>query len=188
MQDAAPDGKRVLILFGSARSNGNSMRALSTLTGVDWRAFSHAEIAGVPTDSIALADHAIAPYSYTQDYPEGDAFHAIAREMVRSTHLLFVTPVYWYSMSGVMKQFFDRFTDLLTTHQPLGRALKGTQCAVLACGAAPCLSEGFLPPFQGTCDYFAMELSAHLYWPEKAPPDAALQRAFFHYIWGKPDA
>ncbi len=39
--------------------------------------------------------------------------------------LIFATPVYWYSMSGIMKVFFDRITDLLTIKKDIGRKLKG---------------------------------------------------------------
>ena len=38
---------------------------------------------------------------------------------------IFVTPVYWYSMSGQMKIFLDRITDLLKWHKDEGRKIRG---------------------------------------------------------------
>ncbi|MCP4458779.1 MAG: NAD(P)H-dependent oxidoreductase [Cytophagales bacterium] len=35
------------------------------------------------------------------------------------------TPVYWYSMSGIMKVFLDRIYDVLTIEKELGRKLHG---------------------------------------------------------------
>jgi multimeric flavodoxin WrbA len=46
-----------------------------------------------------------------------------------------VTPVYWYTMSGIMKVFFDRFSDLLRIEKDLGRKLRGKSMAVISCGA-----------------------------------------------------
>lgn len=43
--------------------------------------------------------------------------------------LILATPVYWYSMSGIMKVFFDRLTDLLTIEKELGRKLRGKKIA-----------------------------------------------------------
>lgn len=43
--------------------------------------------------------------------------------------LILATPVYWYSMSGIMKVFFDRLTDLLTIEKEFGRKLRGKKTA-----------------------------------------------------------
>lgn len=45
--------------------------------------------------------------------------------MQSADNIVFATPVYWYAMSGRMKIFFDRFTDLLYTHKSIGKNLKG---------------------------------------------------------------
>ena len=40
-----------------------------------------------------------------------DDFLGVAEAMVDAEAILFATPVYWYSMSGRLKRFFDRLTD-----------------------------------------------------------------------------
>lgn len=91
-----------MIIAGSARSDGNTAliaRQLKNLLG----------------DRAALVDlngRRIEPFRYGASL-ERDDFAAIARAMATARETIFVTPVYWYAMSGVMKTFFDRFTDLL---------------------------------------------------------------------------
>ena len=46
--------------------------------------------------------------------------------------IIFATPVYWYSMSGILKVFIDRITDLLTIEKELGRKLRGKKMAVVS--------------------------------------------------------
>ena len=41
--------------------------------------------------------------------------------MIGAFTIIFVTPVYWYAMSGRMKVFFDRWTDLLKIDKDTGR-------------------------------------------------------------------
>jgi multimeric flavodoxin WrbA len=70
--------------------------------------------------------------------------------------IIFATPVYWYAMSGLMKVFFDRFTELLSTHKPLGKALKGKKIYLISTGSESELPPGFETPFKLTSEYFEM--------------------------------
>lgn len=78
--------------------------------------------------------------------------------MLASEHIVFATPVYWYSMSGTMKGFFDRLTDLLVDpeNRELGRAFAGRNVWLLATGADESLPSGFQEPFASTAAYFGM--------------------------------
>ena len=73
-----------------------------------------------------LSKVAIEPFEYER-YDDRDDFRTVVAMMLESEHIVFATPVYWYSMSVPLKAFFDRFTDLL--HDPIdrisGRALAG---------------------------------------------------------------
>lgn len=71
--------------------------------------------------------------------------------------LILATPVYWYSMSGIMKVFFDRITDLLTIEKELGRKLRGKRMAVISCSIGDNLGEHFWLPFSETAKYLGME-------------------------------
>ncbi len=64
-------------------------------------------------------------------------------------------------MSGLMKAFFDRCTDLLTIEQPLGRQFRGKKMAVISSSNGNHLGEQFWLPFQHTANYLGMEYWGH---------------------------
>ena len=78
--------------------------------------------------------------------------------MLTSEHIVFATPVYWYSMSGTMKGFLDRLTDLLLDrdNREVSCALAGRNVWLLATGTDDCLPSGFHVPFEQTAAYFGM--------------------------------
>jgi multimeric flavodoxin WrbA len=70
--------------------------------------------------------------------------------------LIFATPVYWYSMSGRMKTFWDRVTDLFYHHKELSQGLRGKTAMVIASssGGKP---DGFEMPLEKTFAYLKMD-------------------------------
>lgn len=149
--------EKPLILSASARKQSETKAFLNTVfTGMDH-------------EVIDLPDFQIAPYDYSNNYPAEDDFLQIADAMVKHQVLVFATPVYWYAMSGVMKTFFDRFTDLVTTQKHLGRRLKGKTTLLLAVGADAELPDGFEIPFQYTSHYLNMTYSGCIYHSTKFP-------------------
>ncbi len=161
---------RLLILNGSARhQKGDTQAALDACFGSSLTAHPHI--------TINLASHHIEPYDYTHRN-QGDDFLSIAQQMAEARTILFATPVYWYAMSGIMKNFFDRFTDLITIQKPLGRALAGRQTFLLACGAGAEIPPGFTEPFRATSDYLDMRYQGHFYWHSRSnAPEKQLENA-----------
>ncbi|THH39954.1 flavodoxin family protein [Neolewinella litorea] len=135
---------KTLIILGSARGDGN--------TAVAARALKE-EIGGKIID---LLDHRVAPFDYGNDYPVNDEFISLIKRVVIYDRLILASPVYWYSMSGPMKQFLDRFTDLLTYHRDLGTRLRGKELGVLSCSGEAQVNGGFYEPFRLTADYLGM--------------------------------
>ncbi len=70
--------------------------------------------------------------------------------------IIFATPVYWYSMSGILKVFFDRISDLLRIHKDTGRALRGKNMAMVSCSNHDDLVDGFSTPFKESSNYLEM--------------------------------
>jgi hypothetical protein len=66
-------------------------------------------------------------------------------------------------MSGKMKVFFDRMTDLLTVEKDLGRKLRGKKMAVISCSAGDNLGDSFWLPFKETAKYLGMEYLGSLH-------------------------
>ncbi|GAA4013227.1 hypothetical protein GCM10022280_09260 [Sphingomonas swuensis] len=113
---------------------------------------------------VDLSSSYIEPFKYDAGL-ERDDFHKIIARLLQHQNVVFVTPVYWYAMSGLMKTFFDRLTDLLSNAESrkLGRALAGRNMWLLATGTDDTLPDGFVIPFQKTADYFDMQWQAAAY-------------------------
>jgi multimeric flavodoxin WrbA len=93
-----------------------------------------------------------------------DDFLPLIRNVVQDYNvLIMVTPVYWYTMSGIMKVFFDRFSDLLRIEKDLGRKLRGKSMAVISCGADERVISGFFEPFRSTAKYLGMNFISQSY-------------------------
>ena len=79
--------------------------------------------------------------------------------------------VYWYSMSGLMKAFFDRITDCLKIEKETGRKLRGKYMAAISCGSDDNEVEGFFVPFQKSADYLGMTYVGNIHtWIESNHP------------------
>ena len=147
---------QTVILLGSARGNGYTASLCETL--------------GYPV--LNLNGYQIRPFDY-RDNGTGDDFLALMETLLRYDRILFASPLYWYSMSGQMKLFFDRITDLLEHHKDMGRLLRGKQAGVLATGGAATPPACFEEPFRLTFDYLGMHYQGMSYVDTSAGLDAA---------------
>jgi len=141
----------ILIINGSARLNGDTQRFISKLTE------------GIEFDQFNLLEHYILPYNYENKYPPEDHFEFFAKEILYHKHIIFATPVYWYSMSGRMKNLFDRLTDWVTQNKEVGRSLKDKNVKLIAVGTDGDLPDGFTAPFFMTANYMEMVFHGHQY-------------------------
>ena len=133
-----------VIIQGSARSKGN--------TGTIAKYVAE----GTGFEIIELCDKNIGHFDYDFKNKEDD-YLPLMRQIIKNHEtMVFATPVYWYSMSGLMKDFFDRFTDLLRAEKELGRKLKSKNMAMISCGSDRNLPEYFTGPFEETAGYLGM--------------------------------
>lgn len=105
----------------------------------------------------------ILPFDYNFQNKEDDFFVVIEHHVNKYDVLIFATPVYWYSMSGVMKIFFDRISDCLKIYKETGRKLRGKEVAVISSGYDEELKLGFYMPFIETSKYLGMSYIADVY-------------------------
>lgn len=142
---------RGVIIQGSARSFGNTNRVVRFM----------AEKRSL--DIIDLKEKKIGQFDY-EFKNNGDDFIPLMREIIgKYDFIIFATPVYWYSMSGIMKAFFDRISDLLKIEKELGRQLRGKKMGLVSCGSDQNLPEGFAVPFVETANYLGMEYSGDVH-------------------------
>ncbi len=143
--------KKNVVLLASARKESQTKKHVETI------------FCEVDCEIIDLSDAKINPYNYSAHYPPPDNFEEIIGTIIFYDRIVFATPVYWYSMSGLMKNFIDRLTDLVTINKPLGRKLKSKETFLLAVGTDKVLPEGFEIPFVLTSKYFEMDFIASIY-------------------------
>jgi multimeric flavodoxin WrbA len=137
----------VTVILGSARNDGNTVKIVEYLRK---NVYQQAKV-------FDLSELIIEQFEYKR-YDDRDDFRSVVAAMLESQHIVFATPVYWYSMSATLKMFFDRLTDLL--HDPIdrisGRSLAGRNVWLISTGTDEGLPPGFDVPFARTAAYFDM--------------------------------
>lgn len=134
-----------IVIVGSSRNDGDTAILTNEL------------IKQSKWDLINLNDYNFSFFDYEHKNREDDYLTLMEQIIKEYDTLIFATPVYWYSMSGIMKVFFDRITDLLTIQKELGRKLRGKKMAVISCSIGENLGEHFWLPFSETAKYLGME-------------------------------
>lgn len=143
--------KHGIILLGTARSNGNSFKIAQYLNqSLDFQL-------------IDLNNYSIHPFNYEHNYPKNDAFQHIVNEILAVDIIIFITPVYWYTVSTAMKIFMDRLSDLITIHKNQGRQLKGKFIFSISVGPDDDMPAYFHEPFRLTAEYLDMQYSGFVH-------------------------
>jgi multimeric flavodoxin WrbA len=142
------ENKKVIIL-GSSRKNGNTTKIVDEISK------EH----GI--EVINLSDFNISYYDYESKNREDDFFPLIKGIIENYDTLIFATPIYWYNMSGIMKVFFDRFSDLIRIEKETGRKLRGKKIGVISNSHDDEIEDSFYIPFKKTADYLGMEYLGH---------------------------
>ncbi|WP_303315810.1 NAD(P)H-dependent oxidoreductase [Flavivirga abyssicola] len=136
--------KKSVIVQASSRSHGDTNKIvnyIATNNGMD--------VIDLRTKNIGHYD-----YEYKN---EGDDFLSLITHIIETYDIIiFATPVYWYSMSGILKVFFDRISDLLRVHKDTGRKLRGKNMAMISSSNSDDLKEGFSMPFVESANYLGM--------------------------------
>ena len=142
---------KTVIILGSARKDGETKKVVSELIRISgW-------------DLIDLTDYHISHFDYAHQNRSDDFLDLMRRVTSQYDVLVLATPVYWYAMSGVMKVFFDRLTDLLTIEKDIGRKLRNKSMAVISCSNGNNLGDNFWLPFQKSAEYLGMHYIASLH-------------------------
>ncbi len=142
---------KTVIILGSSRSNGNTFKIAQELQNQ------------LGCDLIDLKEKNIGPYDYEYLNTQDDYKNFIDHLVTHYDHWVFATPVYWYSMSGIMKNFIDRFSDCLRVDKETGRKIRGKKMAAIACGYDEKVFDTYFKPFALTAKYLGMKYSGDLY-------------------------
>lgn len=141
---------KTLVLFGAVTSQGHTRQVVDEA------------LQGIPHTFVDLGAKRIG-YFDPEFKNQGDDFLAVAQLLASHDRIIFATPIYWYAMSGPMKVFFDRLTDLTSHHKELGKSLAGKQVFLVVTGASAHLPPGFEFPFEHTSAFFKMTYGGCLF-------------------------
>jgi len=148
----------IAVVLGTSKSDGNT-RLLAN---------SFATQSGAII--FDLANYDLSFYDYEHENSTDD-FLPLIKELATFSHIVFASPVYWYSMSAQLKVFFDRLSDLLTIEKDLGRQLKGKSVSVISTGYNQELPTCFTQPFALTAEYMQMTYIGCSYAPIQSDLD-----------------
>lgn len=138
-----------IIIFGSARSDGKTLKAIKAV------------IKDQPIPIVDLRELSISHYDYNYEN-RNDDFIPLAEKMVRYNPIILATPVYWYTMSALMKTFIDRWSDLLHIRKDIGRRLTNKELFVIT-SYGDSMPKGFEEAFAQTCEYLDMQYKGCYY-------------------------
>ncbi len=148
--------KKTIAILGSSRSHGNTREALERV------------LEGQSITIVDLNDLNMAYFRYDLQYEKDDDFIKTAENLINFDQIIFATPVYWYSMSAILKTFFDRLTDLLHSREDLLQKLEGSTLFLLTSSSEKELPPGFEMPFSLSAEYLKMDYGGALHtWQEK---------------------
>lgn len=158
---------KTIIIQASSRSDGNTHTIVNQLR-------EH-----IDCDLIDLATKNIHQYTYDHQH-QADDFMPIIHQIVEYDLIIFATPVYWYTMSGVLKAFFDRISDCLQIEKELGRKLRGKQMAAVCCSSDDTIIEGYFVPFKKSAEYLGMDYlgDLHTWIADKEPSKAVMDSVY----------
>lgn len=135
---------KAIIILGSSRSFGNTMSMVETV--ID----KHKDVT-----IIDLNKFNILQYDY-EHLNQADDYLNLMENILTYDLIVLATPVYWYTMSGIMKIFIDRLSDLLTIKKDLGRKLRNKKMFIIATFDTS-MPEHFEYVFEQTAIYMGMD-------------------------------
>ena len=140
----------VAIILGSARSDGNTRQVVNVLLNQ----------LGPGASLFDLNDYQLEYFDYNKEYANND-YGRLCHDLFKFKYWIFATPIYWYSMSAIMKNFFDRITDLLEEQGEFKSSLQQVHIGVLSCSGADNAPSFFGEPFKLSADYLGMGWLGH---------------------------
>ncbi|WP_151173946.1 flavodoxin family protein [Pseudoalteromonas ruthenica] len=163
-----------VIIFSSARSQGNTRQAADTLA-------RH-----LGAQFIDLDAYQINPYRY-DIREQSDDFRALITRLLEFDHWVFASPVYWYSTTPQMKAFFDRLTEYMDQPQLRSqlRQLRTKQASLLSTSYTERAPQAFVDPFIHTATYLGMQFVTHYHAGAADPESVAVQYPKRQMWWRK---
>ncbi|MED1471908.1 NAD(P)H-dependent oxidoreductase [Bacillus salipaludis] len=167
----------IAVLYGGTRPNGNT------------EALTEHAIRGLDVERINLRDFSILPIEDARHdeagfQDRGDDYNAVIDRVLEHDTLIFATPVYWYSMSGTMKNFIDRWSHSMrdAKYPDFKKQMSAKKAYVVAVGgdnpyvkALPMIQQ-----FKHIFDFMGMEFAGYVIGEGNKPGDIQQDKTALH--------
>lgn len=160
----------VAVIYGGARPNGNT------------ELLAERAVYGLDAERIHLKDYTIRPIEDLRHDERGfgdvdDDYEAVLDRMLAHDVLVFATPIYWYGMSGHMKNFIDRWSQTLRDQKrpSFREMMKNKTAYVIAVGGDEPYLKGLplIQQFQYIFEFFGTPYGGYVLGQGNRPGDAA---------------
>jgi len=152
---------KLITIYGSSRKGGNSEAlAKIALEQLDNNTYKE----------IFLLDYNINPIIDERHTEQGfnhvkDDYEELITDILNYDAILFVTPLYWFGMSGRLKNFIDRFSQSLRSpHYDFKESMEGKKVYLIIVGGtmASITALPLVQQFQLITQFMNMEFSGYL--------------------------
>lgn len=146
---------QILAINGSTRNPSNSGLMIQKL------------LADVAYTQISLADYQVHEivdqrHDHRTWHQKPDDYPKLMIKLMAADLIVVATPIYWYGISGLLKNFIDRWSESLATRRRFKEEIAGKQVILLVVGSDKPRVKGRLivSEFGYICDFLAWELTA----------------------------
>jgi multimeric flavodoxin WrbA len=158
---------KIAVLSGSSRPNGNT-EALALLA-VEKHTYKLFDLNAYHIDPINDLRHE--PDGFQ---PVDDDYEELIKELLEYDVWVYATPIYWYGMSGVMKNFVDRWSQFLRDPQlQFKEKMSQKKAYVVTCGGdqAKIKSLPLIMQFKYIFDFVGTEFGGYVIGQASKPGD-----------------
>ncbi|WP_138495106.1 flavodoxin family protein [Paenibacillus pinistramenti] len=170
----------IAVINGSGREGGNTEQ----LTRLALEGLEYKEIVLREKKILPIVDQRHSPGGFQ---PVEDDYDAVIQEVLAHDILVFVTPVYWYSVSGLLKNMIDRWSQSLRDTRFDFKALMAQKKAfvITAGGDNPRIKAlPLIEQLKYTFDFVGMPLEGYLIGQASKPGDIQNdERALTEAAW-----
>lgn len=158
----------IAVIYGGTRKSGNT----------EW--LTKQVINGVKVKEFHLSNYqinAIKDHRHSEGgFPlVDDDYQQLIQEIMTYETLIFATPIYWYSMSGMMKNFIDRWSQTLRDPEMkhFKKCMENKQAYVIAVGGDQPTIKGLpmIQQFQYIFDFIGMKFLGYILGEGNKPRD-----------------
>ncbi len=150
-------GKKILVVTGSPRVDGNSDRLADAF--IEGAISAENSVVRFDSGRMNIGGCKACDTCFSKDgaCSVSNGFNTIAPEIEKSDVIVFVTPMYWFTFPAQLKNVIDKFYSFGVG----GKDISGKECVLIVCGGTDTVSD-----FDGLIATYKLMIG-HLKWKDR---------------------